>query len=154
MNKEQFLLIKKMFSRDVFERGIDYFENNRVRSVSFNRLNNVWFAEVVGRESYYVEVDVNNPLEDGLKAYCDCPAFATYGSCKHVAAVMLELLRRDAFSKREERHYVLERFMEEMISVREKDSTSFLEKLPMHVEYHLAYDYRRKVFLQLRTGVE
>src|SRR5690625_7679567 len=87
-------IIEKLFPPHIYERGLVYYNRNRVHGLSFNKQTDKWFAEVSGTQDYYVEVDLSAMKEGSIKAYCECPAFEMYNSCKHLAAVMLEVADR------------------------------------------------------------
>lgn len=154
MNLEELNTIKTMFPDRCFKRGMDHFRSGHVVGLSFNRLDEAWFAEVIGStQSYYVEVKVDDLLENDVDMYCDCPLFATYATCKHVAAVLLEMSKRNVFVQENERKVVTERFIEQITQNRMRDSLAVMEKEPMQVEYILTFDYEHKVYLQFKTGI-
>src|SRR5699024_12687662 len=50
----------------------------------FRSLNHhVWTASVTGSIDYFVEINLVELNKGTVKAYCECPAFVTYGTCKH-----------------------------------------------------------------------
>src|SRR5699024_3892458 len=84
-------MIEKLFQVHIYERGLVYYSRNRVHGLSLNKQTDKWFAEVSGTQDYYVEVHLRTMKEGSIKAYCECPAFEMYNSCKHLVAVMLEV---------------------------------------------------------------
>ncbi|SFH32210.1 Superfamily II DNA or RNA helicase, SNF2 family [Desulfotomaculum arcticum] len=73
----------------VFQRGGQYFKENRVTALKFNKKELYLSALVAGEQQYEVEVGFSNNGEIN-DIYCDCPAFYQYeGACKHIVAVLL-----------------------------------------------------------------
>lgn len=153
MNIDELNAIKSMFPERFFKKGMVYFRHGHVVGLSFNRLNESWFAEVVGTQSYYSEVKVKDLFTGDVDMYCDCPAYATYATCKHLVAVLLEMSERNAFVQEEKREVVTERFIEQIVRQKSRESVHVIEKIPMQVEYILTLDYENKVQLQFRTGI-
>src|SRR5690625_3957257 len=83
--------IEKLFEQRVYERGLAYYQNNRVHGLSLNKNDETWFAEVEGTEDYYVEINLSELSNGKIISYCECPAFDTYHSCKHLVAVLLAM---------------------------------------------------------------
>lgn len=80
--------VRGMFSPTTYIRGASYHNEGRVGNVQYDPDRAVWFAEVSGSHVYEVSVQAN-PEE--ILVWCDCPAFDTYGECKHLVATMLEI---------------------------------------------------------------
>lgn len=144
--------IEQMFPRDVFERGRTYYKEERVHGLSFHKHERAWFAEVHGSEPYYVEVGMKKLAESKVRLYCECPAYHTYRTCKHLVAVLL------AVADREQNEALspewTERFLRDVVQhVHVPTTTPIFEKMPMQVEYILRLDQRDKVWLQCKTGV-
>lgn len=81
--------MKKHFAPHIYERGLTYFNNDRVMGLSYDKNNESWIAHVAGTEDYYVDIQLGNLERGSINTYCECPAFDTYGSCKHIVAVLL-----------------------------------------------------------------
>jgi len=74
--------IRRVYGETIFERGMDYFEDDRVTSVI--KLKDKLTGEVEGSDTYRTEVDLNN-----LQSECSCP----YGiNCKHGVAMLLQYM--------------------------------------------------------------
>src|SRR5690625_1745836 len=151
---KEFDAIKQLFTINVFNRGLAYFQDDRVHSLSFNRLERTWFAEVIGTKVYYVEIVLPGLGDDDDDVYCDCPAFATYGECKHIVAVLLEMSTQNLFNSGLEEGDLTERFIDRIISSKSRESVEVIDKVPMQVEYIITFDYRNRVHLQLKTGID
>lgn len=80
--------LRGMFSPTTFFRGAQYHNEGRVGNLQYDPARETWFAEVSGSHVY--EVSVQSKSEEIL-VWCDCPAFDTYGECKHLVAAMLEI---------------------------------------------------------------
>ncbi|WP_138420707.1 DEAD/DEAH box helicase [Aquibacillus sediminis] len=72
-----------------YKRGYDYFKKGRVYGLSYNPSINSWRGHVRGAETYNVRIFFFE--NDDLEASCDCPAYETHYTCKHIAAVLLEI---------------------------------------------------------------
>lgn len=74
-----------------FKRGYEYFKKNKVVGLTYNQNINTWTAEVRGAYNYTVRIFFFE--DDELEAKCDCPAYHTHFTCKHIAAVLLAISR-------------------------------------------------------------
>ncbi|WP_204502166.1 SNF2 helicase associated domain-containing protein [Aquibacillus albus] len=72
-----------------YKRGYDYFKKNRVYGLTYNPSINSWKGTVRGTETYSVRIFFFD--HDDIEASCDCPAYATHYTCKHIAAVLLAI---------------------------------------------------------------
>src|SRR5690625_268189 len=154
MNHDDFYTIQKLFPSAVFERGWRYYQQDRVLGVSYNRLEKVWFAEVHGSKAYFVEIALEHNLQGDIETYCDCPAFATYGTCKHIVAVLLEMSERNLFETEEKPEVKTESFIEKVIANTRREPLAVIDKIPMHVQYILSLDDEHKLTIAMKTGVE
>ncbi len=75
-------------SSAVYQRGIRYYHEARVKKLSFDKSHRSFNATVAGGVDYDVAVHFNeNLLVDDYD--CDCPAYYEYeGACKHIVALM------------------------------------------------------------------
>jgi len=72
----------------ICQRGLDYYQNGNVAFVKETD-KNVYVAEVIGTETYTVEIELDDDLNI-IEAFCDCPYdWGEY--CKHEVAVFLTL---------------------------------------------------------------
>ncbi|MDO9097826.1 MAG: SWIM zinc finger family protein, partial [Candidatus Methanoperedens sp.] len=77
--------IKRVYGETIFERGMDYFEDERVTNVI--KLKNTLIGEVMGSAIYKTQVALDN-----LGCDCSCP----YGTnCKHGVAVLLQYFNEE-----------------------------------------------------------
>src|SRR5699024_11436390 len=51
---------------------------------------------VQGTEAYFVELDMKHFESGSIGMYCDCPAFHTYETCKHIAATLYAIKDKEA----------------------------------------------------------
>jgi ERCC4-related helicase len=81
-------------SYQVFQRGLQYFQKNKVIDLVFNRENLCVTATVYGSEPYNVEVCFSK--KGNVKdLFCDCPAYYRYeAACKHIVAVLKALQQK------------------------------------------------------------
>lgn len=72
-----------------YKKGIEYFNKNRIKSISFNEELLLFDAMVVGTRPYNVQIQFNK--SGSLKSYsCSCPDYSrTENCCKHITAVLL-----------------------------------------------------------------
>ncbi|HLS22777.1 MAG TPA: DEAD/DEAH box helicase [Pseudogracilibacillus sp.] len=153
MNIDEFATIRSMFPERIFKRGLNYYKNGNVIGLSYNRHEKVWFAEVVGTDTYYVEVKGEQLSKDVLDWYCDCPAFLTYRTCKHIVSVLLEMSKRRAFQSNQNHSLITERFIDWMTQHQSWRNDSIDGRIPMEVEYIITFHYRQHIHIQLRTGI-
>src|SRR5690625_4150461 len=130
---------------------------NRVNGLSFDRLNNSWIAQVSGTYDYYVDIKLANIHKGNIQTYCDCPAFDTYGECKHIVAVLLAVQQEMKTKQNNtvDNQRAVKEFFDNVVSSQSQTYSlpSLIEKLPMKVEYELILDYDQ-IYIQIRTGIE
>lgn len=141
-----------MFPKPVFNRGFTYFKNDHVSDLLFDRNHHVWTATVHGTENYFVEVNLTNFENGSIRAYCDCPAFDTYDSCKHIVAVLLSVAARSTEKIQQVNYQTTSRFIDEITSTQRSEPEFLPKKVPMHVEYYCKWSYDRNLHLELKTG--
>jgi len=92
--------MKEISSYNSYWRGLDYFENNKVKSI--NKINeNEYDAEVEGTELYHVHLNINHPR----KSTCTCPhASGKSIICKHKMAVYFSIFPDEAQEAIDERN--------------------------------------------------
>lgn len=144
--------IEGLFPEQVYERGFKYYKNNRVHGLSYNTHDESWFAQVSGSEDYYVQVDLSELEKGRIIPFCECPAFDTYHTCKHLAAVLLEMADHEPQGDLPD--YVTDRFMDGLLSGMETDVAVLSDRLPMQIEYIVKMTYDDKIWLEWKTGVE
>ena len=143
--------VKGLFPQHIYERGFDYYMKNRVSGLSYNRNTNTWFAEVDGTRMYYVEIDLSK-LENGvIVPFCECPAFETYHSCKHIVATLLEVTDQKEDGVLDQQATM--DFMNGLLEEATTETNVLTDRLPMHVEYILKIDNEAKLWLEMKTGV-
>ncbi len=90
--------IRELTGDRFYRRGKSYFEDGKVYGLSYNPEANSWRGLVKGSKIYTVRIYFNNDLR--ADATCNCPAFATHGTCKHVAAVLLAITQQDSSNRK------------------------------------------------------
>lgn len=78
--------VVQLFSRAAWNNALSL----QAQVMQPKRDGNTLTAEVKGTTIYDVEVTVD---DRGVSGDCTCPAFASYGLCKHIAAVLIRWLR-------------------------------------------------------------
>lgn len=148
--------IQKMFPSVVYRRGLNYFQNDRVKDLLYDINFNVWTAAVEGSEDYFVQIDAAEFDQGTIDAYCDCPAYETFGPCKHVAAVMLAIANKqsDGNQRFTRNHFASDRFVESIASLNDYQASAELtyQKKPLHVEYLLKWTYDHHLLLEMKAG--
>ncbi|MCH8547687.1 MAG: DEAD/DEAH box helicase [Balneolaceae bacterium] len=86
----------------VFKRGLDYYCQNRVASITENeKSKETWQATVRGARHYKVEISLKG--NQGDQTRCNCPAFKNwmYGSdyCKHIIATLFSISEKQRLSR-------------------------------------------------------
>ncbi|MEI3604331.1 DEAD/DEAH box helicase [Pseudogracilibacillus sp. SE30717A] len=145
--------VQRLFSAHIYEQGLIYYKKKRVLGLSYNKHSEAWFAEVEGSELYYVEVDLTKLNEGRIRTYCECPAFNTHHSCKHLAAVMLEIANQRSIRdwNTQDTHEFIEGIL---LGESQPTTEKILDKTPMKVEYYLKLDQTNKIWLELKTGID
>lgn len=92
--------MREICSHNSYWRGLDYFENNRVKSI--NKINEYEYeAEVEGTKNYHVHLNINHPR----KSTCTCPHAAGKSTiCKHKMAVYFSIFPDEAQEAIDERN--------------------------------------------------
>ena len=157
--------IKRFFRQAIYNRGLNYFNEGRVIDLSYDLNHHIWTAYVLGTMSYYVEVDLSFVNEGRIQAHCDCPAFATYGPCKHNVAVLLAIAKRQATDQSiaqrvndsPEKQLEITKMFTDLVRqlTQSQEATNILShKQPMHVQYKLSWSETREFHLELKTGID
>ncbi|SDJ60919.1 DEAD/DEAH box helicase [Salimicrobium halophilum] len=81
--------IKQRTGEAFFNRGKTYFERGKVYGLSYNEAIQSWRAVVTGTDDYEVRVFFFD--EGDFDSTCECKAYETYYTCKHIAAVLLAI---------------------------------------------------------------
>lgn len=79
-----------------YRAGYEYYLNHAVLSLTLNAVEDTYSAQVEGTEVYEVSISFS---PGGALHYtaCTCPAYAQYpGFCKHIVAVLFEILERQS----------------------------------------------------------
>ncbi|WP_377889860.1 DEAD/DEAH box helicase [Alkalihalobacillus sp. R86527] len=80
--------IKERFPVSFYQRGLTYYQNGRVHVLKYNSEDKSYTAHVQGTSDYEVVIEL---LSDNWFGSCECEAFDTYGTCKHIAAVLIAI---------------------------------------------------------------
>ncbi len=147
--------IKEHFRPQIYLRGLKYFIQNRVYGLTYDRLNSTWVAQVSGTYDYYVDIKLANIHQGNVQTFCDCPAFDTYGECKHIVAVLLAI-QQEVKSKEtsiNKNSKVIKDFFNNIVASQTHTHVSVMDNLPMNVEYELLLEYD-EIYLQIRTGID
>lgn len=100
--------MREICSYNSYWRGLEYFENNRVKSI--NKINEYEYeAEVEGTNNYHVHLNINHPR----KSTCTCPHAAGKSTiCKHKMAVYFSIFPDEAQEAIDERNCYYEHLEE------------------------------------------
>ncbi|MCA0172478.1 DEAD/DEAH box helicase [Bacillus sp. RAR_GA_16] len=80
--------IKERFPVSFYQRGLTYYQNGRVSELTYDPEDQSYRAYVNGSSDYGVLIEL---LGDNWFGSCECQAFETYGTCKHLAAVLIAI---------------------------------------------------------------
>ncbi|AKG73506.1 DEAD/DEAH box helicase [Salinicoccus halodurans] len=155
--------IRRLYSDKFFKRGKHYFQTGNVQDVIYVPEKNIWRAKVTGSRTYNTRVILN---DDEIADFCDCPAYPTYGECKHICATLLAI----SHSQEQEKPQKSDRsFFENRSSNNPRYAkadtlidffgghvTPSYNKYPLHVEYTLRSfkdaSMRETFDIQLKVG--
>ncbi len=146
-----------MFPSVIYRRGLAYYKNDLISNLVYDLNYNVWTATVHGSEDYFVEINMSEFSSGSIKAYCDCPAFDTYGSCKHIVAVLISIANRSAGNESgldDYEYQTTNRFIQAITSTQQSPEAEeiLLRKIPMHVQYYLKWSFDRNLLIELKAG--
>ncbi|WP_026907836.1 DEAD/DEAH box helicase [Paucisalibacillus globulus] len=158
MKKLSEINIQKLFPSLIYKRGLEYYNKGHVSDLSYDINYNVWTATVQGTEDYFVEINMKDFEKGSVDTYCDCPAFHSYGSCKHIAATLIGIANKETPQEMAYSNYdyeITNRFIRALSNVGQpSEMTEILpEKAALHVEYILKWSYDRNLLIELKAGV-
>lgn len=158
MKKLSDINIARLFPSLIYKRGLEYFNRGRVVDLAYDINYDVWTAKVQGTEDYLVEINMKDFEKGTVDTYCDCPAFATYNSCKHIAATLIAIVRKEAPESVTFSHYdydVTNRFIRALSNVGEPAELPDIlpDKKPLNVEYIMKWSYDRNLLIELKAGI-
>lgn len=81
--------IKKLTGPTFYSRGKQYFDKGKVYGLSHNSAIRSWRAVVAGTHDYEVRVFFFE--DEDVEATCECKAYTSYYTCKHIAAVLIAI---------------------------------------------------------------
>lgn len=92
-------MIKRLFSTDVYQRGLNYYRRGRVTGIQ--KIGTSYYATVRGANAYIttITIDKNHKI---TKMQCDCKHSKNGASCKHQAALAIALENKGLFSRVQE----------------------------------------------------
>ncbi|WP_067727979.1 DEAD/DEAH box helicase [Oceanobacillus damuensis] len=157
MKKISDINIQKLFPAIVYRRGMDYYKQNKVSDLLYDINYLVWTATVHGSEDYFVEINMKDFDRGSIETYCDCPAFETFGSCKHIAATLISIVNMESTAPNaavKPNYQLTNSFIQALSQVPQQNGTSNIltDKIPMHVEYYCRWSFDKKLQLEIRTG--
>ncbi|WP_100010522.1 SNF2 helicase associated domain-containing protein [Lentibacillus sediminis] len=164
MRKWSDINVQKLFPPVIYRRGLEYYNRGKVGELVYDLNHHIWAATVRGTEPYLVEINTENFESGSIETTCDCPAYETYGSCKHIAAALIKLVNRSA--KREGKpsppaanyqYQMMDNFIQALSGIEDTTSQEHLDilpkKVPMKVEYYVKWSpAARELQLELKTG--
>lgn len=148
--------LQKLFPAAVYRRGLEYYKQNRVSDLLFDINNQVWTATVRGSEMYFVEINMADFNSGSIDTYCDCPAFDTYNTCKHIVAVLIAISKKpssNVFAQTLDDYQTTSRFIDSVTSIQHQETSQMMtQKVPLKVEYYMKWTYDQQLLLELKTG--
>src|SRR3989344_5897910 len=97
-------------SDDLFQRGKNYYKNDRIKSCSFS--NNLIIAKVSGRSLYNLTIQLNQ-TNNKMNWKCTCPY---EGMCKHIIAVLLKYSENKKDESSKDKYSFKNLFFEDVIN--------------------------------------
>ncbi|PAV31480.1 helicase SNF2 [Virgibacillus profundi] len=151
--------IQKLFPSIIYKRGLDYYKRNKVSDLLYDINYRVWTATVHGTEDYFVEINMKDFDKGSIDTFCDCPAFDTFGSCKHIAATLVAVVNKESNKPLPTANYdyqLTNRFISALSSIQQQNNAIEIlpDKMPMHVEYYCKWTYDKNIVIELKTGVK
>ncbi|MEN1966791.1 DEAD/DEAH box helicase [Lentibacillus sp. N15] len=150
--------LQKLFPAPVYRRGMEYYKQNRVSDPIFDRNNQIWTAKVIGSEVYFVEINMQHFANGSISTYCDCPAFDTYNTCKHIVATLIAISKNPSSRLPDQTanyYQMTNHLIDSITSMQQPDTPEMIGKrMPMQVEYYLKWTYDHLLLLELKTGVK
>ncbi|WP_010648513.1 DEAD/DEAH box helicase [Oceanobacillus massiliensis] len=156
MKKISDINIQKLFPAVIYKRGLDYYKQNKVSDLLYDINYQVWTATVHGSEDYFVEINMKDFDKGSIETYCDCPAFETFGSCKHIAAALISIVGKESSNTGrpvQHSYQLTNSFIQALSHMPQQRTVEILsDKIPMHVEYHCKWNYDQNLLVELRAG--
>ncbi|WP_010097729.1 DEAD/DEAH box helicase [Ornithinibacillus scapharcae] len=159
MKKLSDINIQRLFPSLIYKRGLEYYNRGQVKDLGYDINYNVWTATVQGSEDYFVEINMKDLEKGSIDTYCDCPAFASYSSCKHIVATLIGIVNREKPDSKPVANYDYEmtsRFIRAVSNIGQpSDITDILpEKEQLHVEYIIKWSYDKNLLIELKAGTK
>ncbi|MBR3120346.1 DEAD/DEAH box helicase [Oceanobacillus profundus] len=157
MKKISDINIQKLFPSTIYKRGKDYYKQNKVSDLLYDINYQVWTATVHGSEDYFVEINMKDYTNGSIDTYCDCPAFETFGTCKHIAATLMQIANKEQAipnAPSKPNYQLTNKFIQALRTLPQQNAQPEIlpNKLPMHVEYHCSWGFDQQLQIELRTG--
>ncbi|MCG3417820.1 DEAD/DEAH box helicase [Oceanobacillus jordanicus] len=149
--------IQKLFPAIIYKRGLEYYKRGKVMDLLYDLNYQVWTATVKGSEDYFVEINMSQFADGSIDTYCDCPAFDTFGSCKHVAATLIGISQKETDRPPALPHFdyqTTNHFIQALTNVPQTTATHDIlpEKREMQVQYFCSWTLENSLQLELKAG--
>ncbi len=135
---------------------MDYYKQNKVSDLLYDINYQVWTSTVHGSEDYFVEINMKDFDKGSIDTYCDCPAFSTFGSCKHIAATLISIINKEsaaAGTPAKPDYQLTNSFIQAISQVPQQQTAEVLtDKIPMYVEYYCRWSFDKNLQLEIKTG--
>lgn len=159
MKKLSDINIQRLFPSLIYKRGLEYYNRGLVDELRYDINYNVWTATVQGTENYFVEINMKDLEKGSIDTYCDCPAFESYSSCKHIVATLIAIADQEKPDSKPVATYdyeVTSRFIRALSNLGQPaDITDILpEKEHLHVEFIVKWSYDKNLLIELKAGTK
>ncbi len=152
--------VEKLFPSVIYKRGLDYYLQDKVSDLLYDINYQVWTAIVHGSENYFVEINMKDFSKGTIDTYCDCPAFDAFGSCKHIAAVLIHIVNKDnekfQVPKYSSYDYNMTRkFMNALHNIPQNNNdneTALPKQTMLKVEYSCKLAFNSQLEIELKVG--
>lgn len=157
MKKLSDVNIQRLFPSLIYKRGLEYYNRGNVTDLAYDMNYNVWTATVRGTEDYFVEINMKDLERGSVDTYCDCPAFESFGSCKHIVATLIGIVNKEVPEMKALSNYdydLTNRFISALSNIGDpSDVTDILpEREQLHVEYIMKWSYDKNLLIELKAG--
>ncbi|MEB5450732.1 DEAD/DEAH box helicase [Virgibacillus pantothenticus] len=149
--------VEKLFPSVIYKRGLKYYRQGRVSDPLFDINYQEWSATVEGTENYMVEINAKNLANGSIDTYCNCPAFDTFGTCKHIAAVLIKIVNKDKGTMADFSSYDYHLTQNLMNALNNLPPTDQLKapspnQIELKVEYICKLDYHEQIQVEIKMG--
>ncbi|WP_462420235.1 DEAD/DEAH box helicase [Salinicoccus sp. Marseille-QA3877] len=80
--------IRYLHNETIYNRGRAYYLDGKVKKIEHEPETDTWTGKVIGTKIYRTRIIIHSTY---VSEYCNCPAYYTYGRCKHTCATLFAI---------------------------------------------------------------